>query len=72
LPLLHEVDQAMRRDARANGEQDMLTDLRCDQHLRVFLVAGLGPDATGGCDWTPGQCWRAYNACADGEGEEAA
>jgi hypothetical protein len=52
LPLLHEVDQAMRRDGRANGEQEMLTDLRCDQHLRVFLVSGLGPDATNGCDWS--------------------
>jgi hypothetical protein len=72
LPLLHEVDTAMRADGRANGEERILTDLRCDQHLRVFLVAGLGPDARGGCDWTPGQCWGAYNAGADGEGEEAA
>ena len=72
LPLLHEVDRAMRADGKACGEDERLTPLRCDQHLRVFLVAGLGPDATGGCDWTPGQCWGAYNAGADGEGEEAA
>ena len=70
LPLLHEVDQAMRRDARANGEQAMLTDLRCDQHLRVFLVSGLGPDATGGCDWSPSECWNAYHASYDGDASE--
>jgi hypothetical protein len=68
LPLLHTVDQAMRADGRASGEPEMLTDLRCDQHLRVFLIAGLGPDATGGCDWTPGECWNAYY---DGEDEAA-
>jgi hypothetical protein len=72
LPLLREVDAAMRSDGKACGELAMLTQLRCDQHLRVFLVAGLGPDATGGCDWTPGQCWGAYNAGADDEGDEAA
>jgi hypothetical protein len=70
LPLLHKVDQAMRADGRAHGEQEMLTDLRCDQHLRVFLVSGLGPDATGGCNWTPAECWDAYNPGY--EDEEAA
>jgi hypothetical protein len=70
LPLLHEVDLAMRRDGRANGELETLTDLRCDQHLRVFLVAGLGPDATGGCDWSPSECWNAYHASYDGDESE--
>jgi hypothetical protein len=72
LPLLHEVDAAMRADGRACGEQELLTQLRCDQHLRVFLVSGLGPQATGGCDWSPEQCWDAYNAGDDGEDEEEA
>ena len=58
LSLLREVDAAMRYDGEACGELAMLTQLRCDQHLRVFLVAGLGPDATGGCDWTPGMLGR--------------
>jgi hypothetical protein len=62
LPLLRIVDRAMRADGRANGELEMLTDLRCDEHLRIFLVSGLGPDATGGCNWTPAECWDAYNA----------
>lgn len=70
LPLLHEVDLAMRRDGRANSELETLTDLRCDQHLRVFLVAGLGPDATGGCDWSPSECWNAYHASYDGDESE--
>jgi hypothetical protein len=70
LPLLHEVDTAMRADGRANGEERILTDLRCDQHLRVFLVAGLGPDATGGCDWSPSECWNAYHASYDGDESE--
>jgi hypothetical protein len=64
LPLLHIVDQAMRADGRANGEQPELTDFRCDQHLRVFLLSGLGPDASNSCDWTPSEAWNAYNAAA--------
>lgn len=62
LPLLREVDEAMRADGRAFGEPEMVTDLRCDAHLQVFLVSGLGRDATGGCDWTPAEAWGAYNA----------
>jgi hypothetical protein len=73
LPLLHEVDREMRLDGKQCGELEMLTGLRCDQHLRVFLVAGLGPDATGGCDWTHDEAWSAYNAAGDdGEEDEAA
>jgi hypothetical protein len=72
LPLLRSVDRAMRDDGRAHGEPHMLTDLRCDQHLRVFLVSGLGPDASNSPEWSPSECWGAYNAGADGEGEEAA
>jgi hypothetical protein len=72
LPLLARVDRAMRDDGRACGEQEILTELRCDQHLRVFLVSGLGPDATGGCDWSPGECWDAYyDAGGDSEDEAA-
>jgi hypothetical protein len=71
LPLLREVDQAMRADGRANGEPEMLTDLRCDQHLRVFLLAGLGPDASNSCNWSASEAWNAYNA-GDGEEDEAA
>jgi len=71
LPLLHEVDREMRSDGRANGEQPELTDFRCDKHLLVFLVSGLGPDATGGCDWSPSQCWDAYNAGDDHDDEAA-
>jgi hypothetical protein len=62
LPLLRQVDRVMRDDARANGEPEMVTGLRCDEHLRLFVVAGLGPDATNGCDWTPSQAWDAYEA----------
>jgi hypothetical protein len=62
----------MRDDGRAHGEPHMLTDLRCDQHLRVFLVSGLGPDATNGRDWSPSECWCAYNTGYDDEGDEAA
>jgi hypothetical protein len=72
LPLLHEVDRAMRADGKACGEDERLTPLRCDQHLRVFLVSGLGPDATNGCDWSPSECWSAYNTGYDDEGDEAA
>jgi hypothetical protein len=72
LPLLREVDAGMRADGKECGEQAMLTQLRCDQHLRVFLVSGLGPQATGGCDWTSSECWDAYNAGDDGEDEDAA
>jgi hypothetical protein len=72
LPLLHKVDREMRDDGKACGEQDALTQLRCDQHLRVFLLSGLGPDATNGCDWTPSQAWDAYyDAGGDGEDEAA-
>jgi hypothetical protein len=70
LPLLREVDAAMRLDGKACGEPEMLTGLRCDQHLRVFLVSGLGPDATGGCDWSPSECWDAY--AGDDDEDEAA
>jgi len=71
LPLLHEVDREMRLDGKACGELDTLTQLRCDQHLRVFLVAGLGPDASNSCNWTPSQCWDAYNAGDDHDDEAA-
>jgi hypothetical protein len=59
LPLLRKVDKAMRADGRASGEPEIVTDLRCDQHLRVFL-AGLSPEATGGCDWTQSHCRDVY------------
>jgi hypothetical protein len=72
LPLLHEVDRAMRADGKACGEDERLTSLRCDQHLRVFLVSGLGPDATNACDWSPSECWSAYNSGYDDKGDEAA
>jgi hypothetical protein len=38
----------------------------------VFLVSGLGPDATNGCDWSPSECWSAYNTGYDDKGDEAA
>jgi hypothetical protein len=62
LPLLREVDAAMRADGEACGEQHELTQLRCDQHLRVFLTSGLGPDASNSPQWSPSECWDAYNA----------
>jgi hypothetical protein len=62
LPLVREVDAAMRADGRVQGEPEMVTDLRCDAHLRLLVVAGLSPEATRGCDWTAAEAWDAYNA----------
>src|SRR5947208_842227 len=50
LPLMRQVDAAMRLDGRASGEPEMMTELRCDKHLQLFLI-GLGKDASRGCDW---------------------
>lgn len=66
LPLLHQVQRAMSDDEGGFG-------LRSEQHLRVFLLSGLGPDAMNGCDWSHEEAWAAYNAIGDdGEDEDAA
>jgi hypothetical protein len=67
LPLLHETDAAMRAD----GEPGMLTDLRCDEHLRIFLISGLGPDASNSPNWSASEAWDAYNGAGEAEGEAA-
>jgi hypothetical protein len=72
LPLMCRVDHAMREDGRANGEPDMYTHLRCDAHLRLLVEAGLGPDATNGCDWAPSQAWAAYNNAAGADEDDEA
>jgi hypothetical protein len=59
LPLMRQVDAAMRLDGRASGEPEMMTELRCDKHLQLFLI-GLGKDASRGCDWPLEQAYREF------------
>jgi hypothetical protein len=59
LPLLGRVDAAMRADSKANGEPEMMTELRCDKHLQLFLI-GLGKEATRGCDWPLEEAYREF------------
>ena len=61
IPLMREVDAAMRADAKAHGEPEMMTELRCEKHLQLFLI-GFGKEATRGCDWPLEQAYREFNA----------
>ncbi len=63
IPLMREVDAAMRADGRASGEPEIATDLRADKHTQLFLV-GLGKEATRGCDWPLEQAYREFNDAA--------
>lgn len=50
--LLIDLDNAMRADARARGEDQLRASLRCDQHVRVAMRAFEQP-----CAWTQTECW---------------
>jgi hypothetical protein len=64
IPLMREVDAAMRADAKARREPEMMTELRCEKHLQLFLI-GFGKEATRGCDWPLEQAYREFNAVGD-------
>jgi hypothetical protein len=60
IPLLRQVDAAMRADGKAGGEPEIATALRVDRHTQLFL-AGLGSATTQGCDWPLEHAYREFN-----------
>ena len=60
IPLLRQVDAAMRADGKAGGEPEIATALRVDKHTQLFL-AGLGSEAAQGCDWPLEHAYREFN-----------
>jgi hypothetical protein len=60
IPLLRQVDAAMRADGKAGGEPEIATALRVDKHTQLFL-AGLGSEAAQGSDWPLERAYREFN-----------